>query len=336
MKEKEDALKSLKTLQQKTPQITCLPGIKVNNEVIENLIKEREEAHIEIMNLNELLSIAKSEQNLDSEEKDNLIRNLEDQVNMDEIIKIELNNKLEKAFAEIKDLTDNVSQIKRPTKNKSTNTTEKTTQDTNKDTQGPIDLTLPNRTRASHDPKPVGLEQTQNQYFPSNSERTAQDQIPSNSYPRHRNENHQKESHYQKRQDDYTPDITEVLVANLHKDGRREISQSTRITLHTRFTPKTKSFHRSPKIDYYDFALKDNRRLRTKNRPICPWFQKNKCHSDVCVYQHPDKSNDQVITLDDISDTSSNYEQPKEICRYHLQNRCWFGTSCYNKHENEN
>ena len=134
---------------------------------------------------------------------------------------------------------------------------------------------------------------------------------------------------------DYSTDIIEV--SNIHKQRLQEGNLTSRMTLNTRFSPKTKRQYRPKLIDHYDFALKDNRKLRTKNRPICPWYQKNQCHSDVCVYQHPENNeqrNKQGVTLDDISDTTSNYEMPQEICRYHLQNRCWFGSSCHNKHVN--
>ena len=74
---------------------------------------------------------------------------------------------------------------------------------------------------------------------------------------------------------------------------------------------------------------------RTKNRPICPWYLENKCYSNVCVYKHPPKpTNESKISLDDVSSTTSN--DNGEICKYHLEGRCWFGVQCRNIHENKN
>ena len=334
IKEKEEALKSLKTLQN-TPQSSNLKTLE-NEKIIENLRKEREEAHIEIMNLKELLSLEQSVKDSGFEAKDNVIINLQDQIKMDDEIKINLNNRLEEAFSEIKDLKDKITKRKRPTKNKSTNTTDDSNSQNDIDEQGPIDLTLPNRKRAAQKPNSGKTNQPQNNP-------TSRNDNQNEGFHRNRDKNfqnrqnmHENLPHGNQRQQVNTPEI--IDVSYIHSPSMQPAGQSSRMTLNTRFKPTAKPHQRRQIVDYYDFALRDNRSLRTKNRPVCPWYIKNKCHSDVCVYQHPEKPesrNEQGITLDDISDTSSNYEKPVEICRYHLQKRCWFGSSCFNKHVND-
>ena len=73
---------------------------------------------------------------------------------------------------------------------------------------------------------------------------------------------------------------------------------------------------------------------RTKNRPVCPWFLENKCHSDVCVYKHPSEHRDESKISLDVSSTKSN--EYVTICKYSLENRCWFGEQCRNVHPNKN
>ena len=343
MKEKEETLKSLKALQNKIPQNSNHD----NDKIIQNLRKEREEAQLEIINLKQLIALEKSVKESGFEAKDDVIINLQDQIKMDDEIKIDLNNKLEEAFCEIKDLKDKVSQTKRPTKNKSTNTINESDPQFEHDTQIPIDLSLPNRRRAEQNPHPEIAMQPQNYFPPRNENRSEnfhrpRDRNKTAREPRqnqfHRQSvygNQAREHSNQTEQVDFSTDVIEV--SNIHRTGLNERNLTSSMTLNARFTPKTKRQQRPKITDYYDFALKDNRNLRTKNRPICPWYQKNQCNSDVCVYQHPqniEPRNEQGITLDDISDTTSIHERPREICWYHLQKRCWFGSSCYNKHVN--
>ena len=125
------------------------------------------------------------------------------------------------------------------------------------------------------------------------------------------------------------------LKGNLNPDYNQHLIMS-RQHLQSRFSaPLNHQRRQRNQVDYYDFAKKDSNTLRTKGRPICPWFLKNKCFSDVCIYHHPsNKENLQQsnsLTLDDISDTKSNYDSPP-ICTYHLQKRCWFGEHCKNLH----
>ena len=86
-------------------------------------------------------------------------------------------------------------------------------------------------------------------------------------------------------------------------------------------------------IDTYDFAQKDNKAVRTRNRPICKWWLKNQCNSDVCIYRH---SEHEILNRSSQRSHANYVKSNRPECRYHLQGRCWFGENyCRNLHPKE-
>ena len=134
------------------------------------------------------------------------------------------------------------------------------------------------------------------------------------------------------RNDDKSPQHQIRQKDKHHSDYHQHLLKSRQQFYQQSRNPNSLDVH---PIDHYDFAKKDNHPVRTRGRPVCPWYQNNKCYSDVCIYRHPKKQEnsppENSITIDDISDTKSNYDNPP-ICRYYLQGRCWFNEQCRNFH----
>ena len=373
--EKENALENIKSLSQQlnNPLKNCQQCNDKDN-LYHIILQEKEDAQKEIRAL-------KEQEANEISNKDNIIQNHQNQIEMDEEIKRNLNDCLEQAFAEIKDLNEIIEKQKRPTKNKSTMTNENLSlpkRPDNKETSGPVDLTLPTRSRANpdktnhpnlptranpdktnhenaHDPlqpldtlpnPPVGLNLDRNQMNYLNNYRNSKLNLVRN--PNYIEKNHSNQQPninlvVENPQNHQTEQIQQQHGAPNEKQNeyilRPTESMNPHITLDSRFTVHRfrRKSSRNQKNDNYDFALRDNPKERTKGRPICKWYLKDKCHSDVCVYRHPNKdsaNNDETISLDDISDTELRTNAPQEICRYYLQNRCWFGHSCKNLHPN--
>ena len=343
--EKQELLKEIETLKLKNSLSNNSNEINEKDEFIKSLRRENEYAQREIKILKQQklsdLHVKRSE----IANKDFVIENQQNQIEMDDTIKRDLNDCLEQAYAEIKSLNENKN--KRPTKDKSTNTNENAPSANHQEKElphGPIDLSLPTRKRADEQenrpkertsnslPFPVGLI-------------LDKDQLPVQILSNHENQINERNPNYVKRIDHTNgAEMNQVenhvfqvtSNNNLNRElNSRPVENPVQITLDSRFTVhrlRNKSL-KNTNHDVYDFAQKDNPKLRTKNRPICKWYLKNKCHSDVCIYQHPERkpASSDSISLEDISDTELT-DRPREICRYHLQGRCWFGHNCKNLH----
>ena len=254
---------------------------------------------------------------------------------MDDEIKRNLNDCLEEAYSEIKDLNEICQKPKIPVNNKSTNTTEDSIEpiETPASQQQVIDLSLATRFRASlpestyrrSNPPPVPdkpprdliLDKVQLEYQ-SNYRKTI--------------ENNKHVPNYLQRLEQNTPIVNmnidrncqnhQPMLTNIAKDLQSDqtFNNGVPVTLNLRFKR-----HRS--TDTYDFTKNDNKKERTRNRPVCKWYLRNECNSEVCIYNHPEPEE----TSNPIPETKQNSNRP--VCRYYLQNRCWFGDwHCRNHH----
>ena len=280
----------------------------------------------------------KSHQNYS--DQTNIIRNLEEQIAIDDEIKRNLNDCLEEAYSEIKDLTE-VSQIQKTSVNhKSTNTTETFT--VNKEISQPqqqvIDLSLPTRFRAR---VPEGIYRNENLRPPPNELRLDNIQLEYQRNYRKSFENEKRVPNYiQRLQQNHQQNVNinndqnaqhHQPMSNIAKDLQRDqtFDHGEPVTLDLRFTRH--NYHGNRSIDSYDFAKKDNRLERTRDRPICKWYLRNECNSDVCIYRHPapgETSNPTPV--------SKQQNSNRPVCRFYLQDRCWFGDwHCRNRHPKE-
>ena len=277
----------------------------------------------------------KSKQN--SIDLENIIKNLEDQLALDDEIKRNLNDCLEEAYSEIKDLYEVTKNSQRQVKNKSTSTTEITNQqEINSNTQQVvIDLSLPTRSRA----KEYGESKTTN-HQPYKRDNQLVGLSLDNSQLEHQQiyrrtfQNFKTVPNYlqrlEKRPINPTPpndaDISHnsiKIIQDLH--NYQPANDRNPLSLHSRFTMQNRI--PSPTLDAYDFAAKDNNNERTRNRPVCKWWLRNQCNSEVCIYRHSES--DEISGTNTYSAKTSN----RQICRYAQQNRCWFGEwHCRNLH----
>ena len=120
-------------------------------------------------------------------------------------------------------------------------------------------------------------------------------------------------------------------TTNIAKDLQRDqtFDHGVPVTLDSRFTRH--NYHDQRSMDSYDFVKKDNRLERTRNRPVCKWYLRNECNSEVCIYRHPESEE-----TSDPTPVSKEQNSNRPVCRYYLQNRCWFGDwHCRNRHPKE-
>ena len=359
--EKEKAVQEINTL-------------KTDKEINANYQKENENLQQEINTLKTENEEIITNYQKENEKLQQIIQNLEDQNTLDENIKRNLNDLLEIAYGDIKDLKDLMAD-QSSVYNKAKDTMLNQLKNKNESIEsiilvneiGAIDLTLDKRTRATNNnacdqnrqpsttnKKPPArhliLDEQQKQYLlnyrqnqknsvyqpnylqkelanqkrnPVSTENTQQ------SSDRASKENTQQEI---SRNDDKSPQHQTRQKDKHHSDYHQHLLKSRQQFYQQSRNPNSLNVH---PIDRYDFAKKDNHPVRTRGRPVCPWYQNNKCYSDVCIYRHPKKQEnsppENSITLDDISDTKSNYDNPP-ICRYYLQGRCWFNEQCRNFH----
>ena len=234
--------------------------------------------------------------------KDLQISNLQQQVDMDENVKQNLNDLLEIAYSDLKDLRDK-------------------THDTT--------FIIPNED-GLHE-IPWGNEQLDTTYTEEQLEvqlETTYAEILNKQSRYDRLVNIDKNSSEQLSNH---PTNSEKLPINEQKRLKNDYRDRTK---RNQYNGQNQNYH-----NIYSNAEKRKREEkeyeRTKNRPICPWFLENKCYSNVCIYKHPSNpTNESEITLDDISSTTS--KDYGTICKYHLEGRCWFGEQCRNIHKNKN